>query len=225
MRLQAGGGRVIGIFLDEFHVQAGDTTMRARAALTQFVDTHLRDGDTVALVKPLDPLHAITFTQDRDAIRKVIAGVRRHAGDYTPRSEFEHNFISRDPRTAEATRAQVVTAALQALARAARRAAAGAQSAHLRQRRIQAGAAARHHVRREPQRRRDSTRSIRIPRPADDESMLRSLAEQTGGAASINDADLAPALDAGPRRSRSHFVLTSLRSGHADGNSIRCRYA
>ena len=79
----------------------------------------------VALVKPLDPLHAITFTQDRALIRQVIAAFEGHAGDYTPRTEFERNFMSRDPKTAEATRAQVVSAALQSLARAPRRAAAG----------------------------------------------------------------------------------------------------
>ena len=125
VRLQAGGGRVIGIFLDEFHVRAGDATLRARAALTHLVDTLLRDGDLVALVKPLDPLHAITFTQDRALIRKVIAAFEGHAGDYTPRTEFERNFMSRDPKTAEATRAQVVSAALQSLARRLGDAAAG----------------------------------------------------------------------------------------------------
>ena len=31
VRLQSGGGRVIGIFLDEFHVHAGEATSRARA--------------------------------------------------------------------------------------------------------------------------------------------------------------------------------------------------
>src|SRR5215213_2304445 len=56
VRLQSGGGRSIGIFLDEFHVRAGEATIRARAALTEFVGT-LRDEDVVALVKPLDPLH------------------------------------------------------------------------------------------------------------------------------------------------------------------------
>ena len=116
VQLQAGGGRIIGIFLDEFHVRAGDATIRARAALTHLVDTLLRDGDMVALVKPLDPLHAITFTQDRALIRQVIAAFEGHAGDYTPRTEFERNFMSRDPKTAEATRAQVVSAALQSLA-------------------------------------------------------------------------------------------------------------
>ena len=117
VRLESGGGRIIGIFLDEFHVRAGDATLRARAALTRLVDTGLRDGDMVALVKPLDPLHAITFTQDRALIRTVIAAFEGHAGDYTPRTEFERNFMTRDPKTAEATRDQVVSAALQSLAR------------------------------------------------------------------------------------------------------------
>src|SRR5215213_6567472 len=63
VRLQAGGGRSIGIFLDEFHVRAGEATVRARAALTQFVGT-LRDDDLVALVMPRSAPHPITFTHE-----------------------------------------------------------------------------------------------------------------------------------------------------------------
>ena len=150
VQLQAGGGRIIGIFLDEFHVRAGDATLRARAALIHLVDTLLRDGDMVALVKPLDPLHAITFTQDRNLIRQVIAAFDGHAGDYTPRTEFERNFMSRHPKTAEATRAQVVIGGA-AVTRAAPRRAERAQGAHLRQRRFPARAAPRHRLRGQPQ--------------------------------------------------------------------------
>src|SRR5262245_30005927 len=100
VRPQQGGPRVFGIFLDEFNVQSGGPTSRARSSLLNFVYTHLRDGDRVAIVKPLDPLHAIAFTQDRNLVRQVIATFEGHAGDYTPRSDFERNFMSRDPQTA-----------------------------------------------------------------------------------------------------------------------------
>ena len=216
VRLQSGGGRVIGIFLDEFHVQAGNPTVRARAALTHLIDTHLRDGDMVALVKPLDPLHAITFTQDRELIRKVINAFEGHAGDYTPRTEFERNFMSRDPKTAERTRAQVVSAALQSLARRL-----GEQ---------QPGRKALIFV----------TEAFRPPQPraivyaanrngvalyavdpnresADDESILRSITEQTGGYASLNEEDLAPAFAQAIADLDHYFVLSFARSGPADG--------
>ena len=125
--------------------------------------------------------------------------------------------MSRDPKTAEATRAQVVSAALQSLARRLGRAAAGTQGAHLRQRRIQAGAAARHRLRRESQRASPSTRSTRIRSPADHESMLRSIAEQTGGAASINDGGPGAGGDAGACRSRS-VLRPQLHAAAASGD-------
>lgn len=216
VRLQAGGGRVIGIFLDEFHVRAGDATVRARAALTRLVDD-LRDEDMVALVKPLDPLHAITFTQDRALIRTVIAAFDGHAGDYTPRSEFERNFMSRNPKTAEATRAQVVSAALQSLARRlgdqqqARKALIFvSEGFRPPQPRAIVYAANRNGVALYPL---DPN-----PEEADDEAMLRSIAEQTGGAASINDTDLAPALARAVADLDHYFVLSFPPSGPADGS-------
>jgi VWFA-related protein len=117
VRPQSGSPRVFGILLDEFHVMPARPRRAPHDALLRFVDAQLRQGDLVAIVKPLDPLHAITFTQDRTVIRQVIAAFEGHAGDYSPRSEFERNFMSRDPRTADPARAQVVSAALQALAR------------------------------------------------------------------------------------------------------------
>jgi VWFA-related protein len=216
VRAQTGGGRIIGIFLDEFHVRAGDATMRARAALNHLVDTRLRDGDLVALVKPLDPLHAITFTQDRALIRKVIADFEGHAGDYTPRTEFERNFMSRDPKTADAARAQVVWAALQSLARRL-----GAQQPGRKalifvsegfrptQPRAIVYAANRNGVAIYP--------LDPHPEASDDESLLRSIAEQTGGTASINDADLAPAVGQAIGDLDHYFVLSFAPSGPADG--------
>ena len=215
VRVQAGGGRIIGIFLDEFHVRAGDATIRARAALTHLVDTLLRDGDMVALVKPLDPLHAITFTQDRALMRQVIAAFDGHAGDYTPRTEFERNFMSRHPKTAEATRAQVVSAALQSLARRlgeqqGRKAlifvSEGFRPA---QPRAIVYAANRNGAAVYP--------LDPHPEAGDGDSMLRSIAEQTGGAASINDADLAPAVAQAVTDLDHYFVVSFPPSGPADG--------
>jgi VWFA-related protein len=214
VQLNTGGGRVIGIFLDEFHVRAGDATVRARAALTHLVDS-LRDGDMVALVKPLDPLHAITFTRDHALIRQVIAAFEGHAGDYTPRTEFERNFMSRHPKTAEATRAQVVSAALRSLAQRL-----GEQDGRKAlifvtegfrpaQPRAIVHAANRNGVALYP--------LDPHPESGDGESMLRSIAEQTGGAASINDTDLAPAVTQAVTDLDHYFVVRFPPSGPADG--------
>lgn len=215
VRLHEGGGRMIGILLDEFHVRAGTPTARARAALMRFVDTMLRDDDLVALVKPLDPLHAITFTRDRVVMRQVIAAFEGHAGDYTPRTDFERNFMSRDPRTAEGTRAQVVSAALQSLARRL-----GEQEGRKALLFVSEGF-------RPPQPRAIVYAANRSrvavyaldpdPEPADGESMLRSIAEQTGGTASINDTDLTPAIAQAVADLDRYFILTFSPLGPADG--------
>ena len=215
VRLESKGGRVIGIFLDEFHVRAGEATLRARAALNQLVDT-LRDGDTVALVKPLDPLHAITFTQDRALIRTVIAAFEGHAGDYTPRTEFERNFMSRDPKTAEVTRAQVVSAALQSLTRRLGEQQRGRKALIYVSEGFTPGqpraiiyAANRNEVAFYPL---DPS-----PNSPDDEPMLRSIAEQTGGKASINDTDLTQAIAQAISDLDHYFVISFTPSAPGDG--------
>jgi VWFA-related protein len=216
VRLESGGGRIIGILLDEFHVRAGDATLRARAALNHFVDTGLREGDMVALVKPLDPLHAIAFTKDRALIRSVIDAFDGHAGDYTPRTEFERNFMSRDPTIAEATRAQVVSAALQSLARRLGEQQPGrkaliyvSEGFKPAQPRAIVFAANRNEVSFYPL---DPS-----PEPSDHESLLRSIAEQTGGAASINDVDLAPAIAQALADLDQYFVISFTPAASGDG--------
>jgi VWFA-related protein len=216
VQIQSGGSRVFGILLDEFHVKSGDATMRARNALLHFVDTQLRDDDTVAIVKPLDPLHAITFTQDRRIIRQVIMGFEGHAGDFTPRSEFERNFMSRDPKTAGPARAQVVSAALQALAARLGEQQDGRKALVLvsegfrpAQPRAIIYAANRGRVAVHP--------VDPDPAASDYDSLLRSLAEQTGGYASLNEIDLAPALTQATADLDYHFTVTFKTPGPEDG--------
>ncbi|MCM3878797.1 MAG: VWA domain-containing protein [Vicinamibacterales bacterium] len=113
---KAAGRRIVAIFLDEFHVDSGEGARRAQAALHDFVDNQLRPDDLVAIMKPLDPLNTIQLTTDRVAVRAAIDAFEGRKGDYAPRSTFEEQFISRAPRSADASRAQIVTSALQALA-------------------------------------------------------------------------------------------------------------
>jgi VWFA-related protein len=216
VRLQSGGARVFGILLDEFHVQTGSATARAKDALLKFVDTQLRDGDSVAIVKPLDPLHAIAFTQDRALIRQVIEGFEGHAGDYTPRTEFERNFMSRDPKTADPVRAQVVSAALQALARRLNDQQDGrsalifvSEGFRPAQPRAIVNAANRNHVAIYPI---DPNQDA-----GDADAMLEALAQQTGGYASINASDLSPALAQVTSDLDHHFIITFTSQAPEDG--------
>ncbi len=216
VRVPPSRARVFGIFLDEFHVRSGDATSRARNALLQFVDTKLRDGDTVAIVKPLDPLHAITFTQDRSVIRQVITSFEGHAGNYAPRSEFERNFMSRDPATADVSRAQVVSSALQALARRLGDQEEGRKALILisegfrpSQPRAIVYAANRNRVAVYPI----------DPNTAsgDNEAMLQALAEQTSAGASINETGLTRAFTQVADDLDNHVIVTFSSEGPEDG--------
>jgi VWFA-related protein len=180
------------------------------------MDTQLRDADVVAIVKPLDPLHAITFAQDRALIRQAISGFEGHAGDYTPRSEFERNFMSRDPKTADSARAQVVSAALQALARRLGDQQEGrkalifvSEGFRPAQPRAIVYAANRNRVAIHP--------IDPPPAAGDDDAMLRALADETGGHASVNETDLTPALTQVTSDLDHHVIVTFKTHGPEDG--------
>ena len=213
----------MGILLDEFHVQSGNATTRARNALLNFIDTQLRDGDTVAIVKPLDPLHAIAFTQDRSVIRQVITSFEGHAGDYTPRSEFERNFMSRDPKTADPARAQVVSSALIALARRLGDQQGGrkalvfvSEGFRPAQPRAIVNAANRNHVAIHP--------IDPSPEAHDHDAMLRALAEQTGRLCERQRSGPRAGAYTGDNRSRSsrHRHVHASRA-RTTGDSIPCK--
>jgi hypothetical protein len=57
-------------------------------------------------------------TADKQKVLDAITAFDGRSGDYTPRSPFEEKFISRDPATAAASRAQVVTLRFRRLWRA-----------------------------------------------------------------------------------------------------------
>ena len=224
-------GRLIAIFLDEYHVQAGDNTTRARVALTQMMESELRPNDLVAVMKPLDSLKAIQVTQDRAALRTAIDGFEGRKGDYVPRSPFEQNFMSRAPAAADANRAQVVSAALQALAQRIGAVREGRKTIVLVSEgfrpslprgsdRLAGGvravvyAANRYGV---------AIYAIDPSAQADDNdadhatSSLESLAEQTGGEATINQADLMGGMRQAVRDLDDYYELSYSAAGEGDG--------
>jgi VWFA-related protein len=108
------GPRTIAFLLDEFHTAPGDSAV-VRDSVQRFVDTRLRPGDSAVVVKPLDPLSGIKPTDDRDAIRRVIASFEGRKGDYTPKTTFERNYLAQAPDAVQWARAQIVTSALRAI--------------------------------------------------------------------------------------------------------------
>jgi VWFA-related protein len=110
------GTRVFAFLLDEFHVGPGVETERVRESMLRFIDEHFRPTDLAAVLKPLDHVTAIRFTHDRQVLRDAVASFAGRKGDFTPRTEFEEQFIGRAPATVTAARVQLVTVALNELA-------------------------------------------------------------------------------------------------------------
>jgi VWFA-related protein len=107
--------RLIGIFLDEYHVDAGNTA-RVRGAVTRFVSRSLDSRDLVVVMRPLDSLFAIRLTRDRSSILEAIGRFEGRSGDYAARTPYERSFMVGTPARIEQQRAQVATSALNALA-------------------------------------------------------------------------------------------------------------
>lgn len=107
--------RVFAFLVDEFHIPPGEVTDRVRAALSRFVDMHLRPHDLALVSRPLDDAAAMRFTGDPAALRAAIANVSGRQGDLTPRGDFEAKYIGRAPAAVAAARPQIISAALRNL--------------------------------------------------------------------------------------------------------------
>ena len=108
----------VAIYLDEFHVSPGDAAVRVRDALGRFIDRHVRPGDSLVVMKPLDAPSSIRALVDPEVARRRAAAFEGRRGDYAPRGAFESEYLSRAPGTADRQRAQVVRAGLESLAQA-----------------------------------------------------------------------------------------------------------
>jgi VWFA-related protein len=108
--------RLIAIFMDEYHVSAGASTERARAALERFVDRDIGPRDLVVVMKPLDSVLAIRTTRDLGAVRRSIETFEGRKGEYDPRNAYERDYMAARPARIEVARTQVVVSAINALA-------------------------------------------------------------------------------------------------------------
>jgi VWFA-related protein len=106
--------RRIALLLDEFHVEAADSS-RVRDAVTRFITEHLRAEDSVVVLRPLDSLTSIRLTTDRAQIGDAIRGFEGRKANLEPRSRLEEETLGRAPALVEAGRIQVVLSALRAL--------------------------------------------------------------------------------------------------------------
>jgi VWFA-related protein len=108
-------GRLVAVFLDEYHVGAAATD-RVRDEMTRFVERDLSPEDELVVMKPLDSLFTIQLTRDREMAQSAIARFEGRAGDYAPRNPYEKDFMAGVPARIESARTQVTLSALNALA-------------------------------------------------------------------------------------------------------------
>lgn len=111
----ADADRIVGIYLDEYHLASGDAFERVRARLSAFVRSELGPRDLVVIARPLDGLSRLRLTTDRAAAADTIERARARVDDYAPASDFERQFIAGAPDRIDDTRRQLTWAGLDAL--------------------------------------------------------------------------------------------------------------
>ncbi len=236
------GARVVGIYLDEFHVSSGPPSDRVREAVTRFIDEQLRPGDLAAVLKPMNSLSAIRFTRDRAALREAIAGFQGCKDDFAPRTTFEEQYIGRAPGTVRPARAQIAMSGVRALVARMAELDGGlsalivvsegisTDAARTRERRLPdlgslVRAAGRSRVQLysidpgSPRPRQDAAMLVPIGTAgsADSTPSLETAARQTGGASVIAGADLSVGLQNVMRDLDGYYVLTYRTTTPSDG--------
>jgi VWFA-related protein len=115
VRLVRDEPRLVAVFLDEYHVDAGATS-RVRDAMIHFVDQELSPQDLIVVMRPLDSLLTIRLASDRAEAHRAIEAFEGRKGNYEARNAYERDFIAGTPPRIEAVRTQVALSAINALA-------------------------------------------------------------------------------------------------------------
>lgn len=107
--------RTFVIFLDDYHVTRA-MAMRARQRLIPFVKSQIGPNDIIAIMHPLTPVSALTFTRSQDFIVDALGRFEGRADDLFARNPAEAAYQHRSQGEILAIRRQVVLSALQGLA-------------------------------------------------------------------------------------------------------------
>lgn len=107
--------RVFVLFLDDYHVTRA-MSMRLRRRLIPFVKSQFGPNDLVAIMTPLTPVSALTFSRGHDFIVNALGRFEGRADDLTPRNQVESGYAYRPAADIRAIRRQVSLSALQGLA-------------------------------------------------------------------------------------------------------------
>jgi VWFA-related protein len=107
--------RLFILFLDDYHVKRG-SDLAVRGPLIQFVQNQLAPQDMVAVMYPLTPVTALTFTRNHDSLIGAINHFEGRKNNYEARNEFEEKYAYYPATVVEQIRNDVTMTALQGAA-------------------------------------------------------------------------------------------------------------
>ena len=107
--------RLFVMLLDDYHVRRGND-LAVKRPLIDFVQNQLAPQDMVAIMYPLTPVTALTFTRNRDSLVSAINKFEGRKGLYQPRNEFEERYSYYPAQTVENIRTDVTLGALRGAA-------------------------------------------------------------------------------------------------------------
>ena len=107
--------RLFVLLLDDYHVRRGND-LAVRKPLIDFVQNQLAPQDMVAVMYPLTPVTALTFTRSRESLIAAINHFEGRKGLYEPRNEFEERYAYYPTQTVENIRNEVTLGALKGAA-------------------------------------------------------------------------------------------------------------
>ena len=107
--------RLFILLLDDYHVRRGNDLF-VRQPLIDFVNNQLGSQDMVAVMYPLTPASALTFTRSRDSLIEAINHFEGRKGMYEPRNEFEEKYAYYPSVQVEGIRNEVTMGALRSAA-------------------------------------------------------------------------------------------------------------
>jgi VWFA-related protein len=105
--------RLYVIFLDDYHVRKGNS-LRIRQELASWV-SRLAPRDLVAIMYPLLPAAAITFSRNHDGTAVELMAFEGRKYDYTPKNPLEARFQMMSPEYQELMRNEATFSALESV--------------------------------------------------------------------------------------------------------------
>jgi VWFA-related protein len=107
--------RLFILLLDDYHVRRG-SDLAVKRPLIDFVQGQLGAQDMVAIMYPLTPVSALTFTRNHESLISAINKFEGRKGLYDPRNEFEERYAYYPAQTVENIRNDVTMGALKGAA-------------------------------------------------------------------------------------------------------------